>query len=357
MTGLWLGFLGLAIISLTVFDVLSTTLTISGGGGPLTARVATWLWNLVLRQHDNCKGDRQASHRRLTKLGYAIALSPIVIWLGLMWMGWTLIFSSTAEAIVDAETKVPADVWTRIYFTGYTLFTLGLGDYKPLGAFWQIVTAVAALNGFFLVTFSISYLIPVVSAATAEQQLASYISTLGKGSTEIIVKAWNGKDFGLLAQHFIALTPMLTLHAQLYPAYPVVRFFHSPRRSYASAPSIAALDEALTLLEFGVRPECRPDAVALYALRQAISELIETLRFTFVQPGKQVPPYPSLHQLRQYGIPTVSDQAFELAVQDLAKRRKLLLALVRNDGWCWDDVITTDARPYVLNLKVSSQGR
>lgn len=356
MTGLWLGFLGLAVISVTIFDVLSTTLTISGGGGPVTARAATGLWNLVLRQHQTCQRDRQASHRRLTKLGYAIALTPIVIWLGCLWMGWTLIFSATPEAVANAETEVPADTWTRIYFTGYTLFTLGLGDYKPLGPFWQIVTAVAALNGFFLVTFSISYLIPVVSAATAQQQLSSYISTLGKSSDEIVVKAWNGKDFGILAQHLTALTPMLTLHAQLYPAYPVVRFFHSDRRSYAAAPSIAALDEALTLLEFGVKPEYRPDAVALYPLRQAISELIETLCFTFIEPSKQIPPSPSLQQLRQYGIPVVSDKAFEIAVKDLAKRRKLLLALVLNDGWCWDDVIAAKASPYVLNPRVSPQG-
>jgi hypothetical protein len=53
----------------------------------------------------------------------------------------------------------------------------------------------------------------------------------------------------------------------------------------------------------------------------------------------------------------VNDQAFELAVQDLAKRRKLLLALVRNDGWCWDDVIVTDASPYLLNPKVFPQSR
>ncbi|HEY9884495.1 MAG TPA: hypothetical protein V6C98_12880, partial [Thermosynechococcaceae cyanobacterium] len=110
MTGLWLGFLGLAIISVTGFDVLSTTLSISGGGGPITARVATGLWNLVLKQHHSCRRDRQASHRRLTKLGYGIALSPIVIWLALIWMGWTLIFSATPEAVANAETEVPADI-------------------------------------------------------------------------------------------------------------------------------------------------------------------------------------------------------------------------------------------------------
>ena len=338
MTGLWLGAIGLAIIALTVIDVLSTTLTISGGGGPVTTKVGNYLWSWVLRRHQASTCDREVAHRRLTKWGYVVALTPIVIWLFLLWMGWALIFSATPNAIVEAEKMTPADSWARVYFTGYTLFTLGLGDYKPHGPFWQLATAIASLNGFFLVTFSISYLIPVVSAATQGQQLATYISTLGKRSEDILLQAWNGENFGMLDQHLVALTPMVTLHAQLYPAYPVLRYFHSATRSRADAPSLAALDEALTLLEFGVKPDYRPDAVAIYSIRQALSELIDTLNITFIKPAKQAPPLPDLDCLRALGIPTVSDQAFQLAVQSLSYRRRLLRASVEHDGWCWEDV-------------------
>ena len=357
MTGLWLGVLGVAITGLTLVDALSTTLTITGGGGPVTARVANYLWGLVLRRHRACHpGKQQMSHQRLTQLGYCVALTPIIVWLCLLWMGWALIFSATPTAIVEAETHAPADFWSRLYFTGYTLFTLGLGDYKPQGPLWQMATAIASFSGFFLITFSISYLIPVVSAAIQGRQLATYISSLGRHSEEIVLQAWNGKGFGLLEQHFINLTPMVAMHAQLYPAYPVLFYFHSAIRSRAAAPNIVALDEALTILEFGLKPEYRPDTVAIYTLRNALSELVDTLSRTFIQPSQQDPPLPDLNCLRAQGIPVVSDRAFAAAVENMAERRRLLLASVYNDGWCWDDVTRSLHQVSAKSLKTRTLG-
>jgi hypothetical protein len=107
------------------------------------------------------------------------------------------------------------------------------------------------------------------------------------------------------------------------------------QRSTAAAPSIAVLDEALTLLEYGVLCDYRPDPATLYPVRQAVSEFLETLSSTFIHPTQEAPPPPILDHLRMNGIPTLSDEAFQIAVEDLAKRRRLLLALVRNDGWSW----------------------
>lgn len=326
-----LGLLGFAIICLTLLDIFATTIKISSGGGPLTSKVSSWLWSAMLRYHK-----KRTSHRYLRATGLAIVLTPFVLWIVLIWSGWTLLFCADPYAVVEAESGAPADVWTRIYFTGFTLSTLGMGDYKPQDGAWQFVTAIASFNGFLLVSLAIAYLIPIVAAATQERHLASYISCFGKKADEIVLNAWNGKDFGLLGSHLVNLAPMLTLHAQSYLAYPVLRYFHSDRRSTAMPPSIAALDEALTLLEYGVKPNYRPDAVALSVARQAIGQLLETHESAFLKPASQAPSMPTLDWLRANGVPTVSDTAFHSAVLDLNKRRRLLLALVEDDGWFWD---------------------
>lgn len=337
MVGIGLGVLGIAVIAFTVFDILSTTFTLGGGGGLLTARLSKFLWSLALRRSRMRGCNPQTAHRHLMIGGYLISLLPFVVWIGLLWAGWAFIFSASPTAVVDAETDMPADPWARLYFTGFTLSTLGTGDYQPKGPFWQIVTAIASLTGFFLMTFTISCLVPIVAAATQERQLAAYISVLGKRAADIVVQAWNGRDFGALPQHLVSLTPLVALHAQLYPAYPMLRYFHSINRTHASAPSLAALDEALTLLEYGVQPEYRPDSVVLYSLRQAVSEYIETLNMTYVQPSSHAPPL-TLDLLRARGIPTVSEPVFQAALTQLTERRRLLLASVQADGWTWDDV-------------------
>ena len=46
---------------------------------------------------------------------------------------------------------------------------------------------------------------------------------------------------------------------------------------------------------------------------------------------------PDLSALRAAGISTVSDDEFAAAVDDLSHRRRMLLGLVGNDGWNWED--------------------
>lgn len=329
---IFLGILGLAIVGFTLSDLLLTTLTLDGGG-PLVNKVSNWIWKAVLR-HYRCT----SSHRLLALASLGILLSATLLWMGLVWAGWTLIFSASDQAVVNAETEQPADAWTRFYFTGYTLFTLGLGDYKPQGAVWQLATAIASANGFFLVTLSITYLLPVISAATQKRQLAAYISSLGKTADDIVLRAWNGKNFGLLEQHLVSLIPMLVLHAQRHLAYPVLHYFHSSERYTAEAISVAVLDETLTLLKYGIKPSEQIDAVTLYAARQAVSAFLETLNSTFIEPASSAPPSPKLNRLHDGGLPTVSDEDFESAITNISKRRRLLLALVQNHGWKWDDV-------------------
>lgn len=55
-------------------------------------------------------------------------------------------------AVRDAANGEPAGLVDRLYFTGYTVFTLGNGDFKPGSGIWQIATGAAAGTGLFLVT-------------------------------------------------------------------------------------------------------------------------------------------------------------------------------------------------------------
>ncbi|MBD2740419.1 ion channel [Coleofasciculus sp. FACHB-1120] len=325
--------LGVALVVSIVVDVLWTTIAVGGGGGPITSRVSNCLWKLLLHRHRS-----SPSHQMLSVAGYSTIGISTLLWILATWAGWVLIFSTSDRSLISADTKQPADIWERIYFTGYTLVTLGLGDYQPQGKIWQLATATAAANGFFLITLSITYLLSVVSAGTQKRQLATYISSLGYTPTEIVTKAWNGKDFGMLSQHLVAIAPMLALYGQSHFAYPVLHYFHSTRRETAAEVNMAVLDEALTLLEFGIKPEHRPDSVALYPVRQTLSVFLETLTSAYIKPASDVPPLAVLDELRAYGIPTVSDEAFASEVSNLTKRRRLLLALVRNDGWSWKEV-------------------
>jgi hypothetical protein len=64
----------------------------------------------------------------------------------------------------------------------FTLFTLGVGDYRPNGAFWQMLTALCAADGLLTITLSVTYFVPLVSAATRKRQIAASISRSSSAS-------------------------------------------------------------------------------------------------------------------------------------------------------------------------------
>lgn len=324
--------LGILTILFVMLDVLITTLTV-GGGGPLTSRVSAGLWRIALQIHQ-----QRSNHRLLLFTGWVILVTTALLWFTLILVGWVLIFNASDLTVVNASSKQPASMWERIYFVGYTLSTLGMGDYQPSGVVWQLATAAASANGFVMISLTISYLIPVVSAATQKRQLALYISSLGGTPDEIVARAWNGKDFGQLDQHLISLAAQLALQGEQHLTYPILHYFHSVERSKASVLSFVAFDEALTLLEYGVKPSARPDPAALRPVRRVNAAFLRTLTSAYIEPTSENPPPPPLHLLRALGIPTVSDREFWESIKHLTKRRRLLLALVQEDGWTWDSV-------------------
>ncbi|MDB5290696.1 MAG: Ion transport 2 domain protein, partial [Phycisphaerales bacterium] len=304
------------------------------GGAPLTTRICHRLAKIFLAIHHRRRGSRKL----LAAMGLFAVVGTVLTWTVLIWAAWTLIFCGGERALVSTETKEPADMVARAYFAGYTIFTLGLGDYRPEGWVWQIATSIASGSGFLLFGLAIAYTVPVVAAATQKRQLALCIWSLGKSPDDIIIRAWNGMDTTALGPHLVQLTAMLALLGESHLTYPVLHYFHSSKRSSSVAASVASLDEALTVLECGLQKGCSLDLPSLGAARESISEYLQTLKPALIAPAAQVPPPPSLRSLRESGVPVVEDGLFETAVAALASRRRLLLAIVLNEGWTWDDV-------------------
>ena len=142
--------LGLFLLGLVYIDIAIVTLTL-GGSGPLTGRVSAWVWSVALYVHH-----RKPNHSLLQVVGWLILLTTPLVWFSLTWIAWILIFNPIDPSVVNGSTQLPATIWQLIYFVGYTLSTLGLGDYQPQGTVWQLATAIASVNGFFIVSLSIT---------------------------------------------------------------------------------------------------------------------------------------------------------------------------------------------------------
>ena len=325
-------FLGIALLLLAVVDALWTTLWVDGGGGPLTSRSSTWLWRgqlrLIGRSHD----------RLLSLFGPFVLVLGLLIWIALLWAGWVFVFAAEEHSLQHSVDKTPADWAGRIYFVGYMMFTAGNGDYKPLGDGWQVLAAATNASGMVLVTLAITYLISVVGAVVAKRAFASQIAGLGGSPEKLVSGGWNGRDFHSLDIPLNSIASSLTALSQQYDAYPILQYYHAANKERSPILAIAKLDEALTVLRYGVPEDVRPNPAVLHSARSSVSSFLETMNDAFIKKAPEAPQPADLSKLAKEGIPTVDAAQFASDVQEIEDRRKKLLGIVRNDGWAWSDV-------------------
>jgi hypothetical protein len=318
---------GLSLIVLALVDVAWTTIAAGSGAGPVTSRIGDGLWRASLAVHR-----RRPSHRLLSLAGVAIVFVVLAAWIAMILAGWSLVFGVAPGAVRDATTGVPADFGDRLYFVGYTVFTLGIGDYVPGDGTWQLATIAATGTGLVMVTLSITYLVPVASAVGGRREVAAYISSLGSSPSAILRTGWDGTGFGGLEQHFVELTTRFTTLRQQHLTYPIVHFFHSGNPVNSAPPNIATLAQALHFLGWGVDPSARMHPAIVRPLERALDAFLDTLGETRLPPAEPVAPEP-LDELRRIGVPTVADDEYAAADEPTRRRRSAVAGLLVDDGW------------------------
>ena len=319
------------LIAWTAIEVFWTAM--GKGGGPLTMRLSSIGWKLALLT------GRRLPRPFLGAAGVALVLADVMGWIAMLWIGWSLVFMGAPEAVVRATSGEIATAAERVYFAGYTLFTLGLGDFRPEGTLWRWLASLASLNGLFLITFSVTYLIPIVQANVQRRQFATLISLLGATPQLLISRMWNGSDLEDLEKHLVSLTSDLAQIEQQHIAYPMLHYFAANRPGAAFSLGLANLDEALTIVRFGIRGHAISRGV-LEPAHDVIARLLATLSGAFITPADEQPAPPPLESLRNEGIPVVGDAEFLSRIEELRDRRRLLRGLVENDGWTWEDLMS-----------------
>ena len=325
--------IGVLIIVITVHDHLKTVITVSGGG-PVTSRINVRLWNLALR----LAGRHLRPPNWLQSVGPALAVLTLLVWLAGLWVGWTLVFSAGEQVILESKSGTPASFVERIYYAGYTLTTLGPGDYSPRGGAWLVVTVLATVNGLFMFTMAITYIVPIITATAQQRQAATLISGLGSDPSDLLIRSWQGGGFAALEQHLVPLTSMISGVRQYHLAYPILHFFHSNRPEASLPVQIGVLDETLSLLAHGVGEQVRPALQIIEPLRCQITGHLDTLGSAKVGTEGTVPPAPALDRCAEAGIPMREPARFHDALGEDDKRRIMLRQLVIGDGWRWEQI-------------------
>ncbi|MDX5345713.1 MAG: potassium channel family protein [Hymenobacteraceae bacterium] len=327
---------GILLFLFIISDIIKTTFT-TNGGGPYTNFISRAVWKIFF-----LLAGKNGRSKILEYAGTAVLIIILLTWVAGLWVGLFLILQSDEGSIVNSDTKLPADALEKLYFAGFTLSTLGVGDFMASNDFWRIVTSIAAFSGLAFITVSITYFVPVLSAVALQAKLSMFISGMGRSPQQILINSWNGKDFSDFFENAPELCQMIYQHTLNHHSYPVIHYFHNNDPKLSITIALVILDETHRILKEDLAEISDKEALKMSMLQTALDKYLQMMRKGYINStSENTGPTPDLQQLRNKGIPVNINQEKKAELdQKIQKRRKLLSTTLEKDGWSWEEIFT-----------------
>ncbi|WP_217474125.1 potassium channel family protein [Stutzerimonas stutzeri] len=324
---------GIVLFLVTATDITKTTLS-SRGGGTITNVVSRLVW-----QGFFIAAGRRGESKLLEYAGQCVLLLVLLTWIACLWLSLFLMLASDPGSVVNGTTKQAANAWETLYYAGFTLSTLGVGDYAASGDGWRVLTSAAAFCGLTFITAAITYIVPVLSAVSLQNQLSLLVTSMGRTPQEIVVNSWNGADFSRFYDNASDIRQMLVEHTLNHHAYPVIRCFHNRHASKSVIPAVVMLDEVLRLLD-QVSHEIPQDGLKRKMLGSVVDRHLEMQRTHYLGgfPSEVKGPELDVSTLEGAQIPLDTDMGLPGNAEQQRQRRALLTALLKADGWRWEHI-------------------
>ncbi|MDN6627093.1 MAG: hypothetical protein L0K82_07750, partial [Pisciglobus halotolerans] len=116
-------------------------------------------------------------------------------------------------------------------------------------------------------------------------------------------------------------------------AYPLLHYYHTGNKTSATEVAIPVLDETLSIIEFGIASEAKPNSVLLKKCRNSIGDYLNTLEKTHIKAAEEPLKLPNIHYLETENVPIIKEERFKKEMEKIVDRRKKLLGLLIEDNW------------------------
>ena len=325
--------LGTGLIVLAAADAFMTIMLLKGGGF-LTNFWTGRVWALAQMVHR-----RIPIHGFLSWLGPLMTFLAVLVWYSLILGGWALIFISGSDSVMVNSGSLPTDAMQRFYFTGTTLSGVGYGDLVPTSPPWTILANVAAFTTTFSITTSLSYILPVISAALDRRNLAEKIHSIGVTAPEIVEHSWTSGNNALMDSYWMDVIDSLGKHSDKHLVYPILHFFHSPNERGASALAILRLADAVFLIGQAREvegSECPPPTffrATLSALERFAAIKGRKMHGKKDDPDDQSREVLSPDTLVSLGMIPKEKEKFDKQLEEYLPLRSKLVSSCWSDGW------------------------
>jgi Ion channel len=90
-------------------------------------------------------------------MGPTLLIITVAVWILLLLLGFALIAWPALGKIQMEMGETPTDFITAIYYSGYSLATLGTGDITPQTSTYRLLMVLETILGFSTLTMTLTY--------------------------------------------------------------------------------------------------------------------------------------------------------------------------------------------------------
>ena len=213
--------------------------------------VITWMpWAATARIIKN----RKKRESLLAYFGPLSLLLLLVFWGGCLMLGFALLQWS-GGSVLTAQDGRPSDLWTDLYMSATTFFTLGLGDVIPKSVFARAVTAVECGTGFGFLAALIGYLPTTYQSFSRREANISLLDARAgspPSASEILKRDAQSGDSSTLTQLLADWERWAADILESHISYPVLCYFRSQHDNQSWLSSLTAILDVCALAIVGV---------------------------------------------------------------------------------------------------------
>ena len=281
-------------------------------------------------------------------------------WIGMLLLGSALIvWPVLGTDLTSSNGSTPTNFSVALYYAGYSLTTLGVGDLVPISGRLRLFTIALAVIGFSVVTLSLTYFLSVYSALVRRNVVSQVLHHMSGGSGrsgDIVAGLGHGGSFDQARSQIATVATGILDIVESNESYPVLQYFRMNRPRYAVARVAFLTLDTASLLRTAISPAyadfARSSVVRL--LWGSGLSLLGDAESVFIWESRS-PNDPrnshgdedchahfdeALRVFREAGIETASDvdQAFEAYCALRSEWIDRVVGLARCTGFDWHEV-------------------
>ncbi len=218
--------IGAVLVIVSLVDIYLTVLFPRLGSSLLSLPLGKGIWRLLqlIARIVPCKNEKLLAHS-----GPILMIATVIIWVCLLICGFALIvWTELGSAIKSSDGWTETDFINALYYSGFSLTTLGTGDLTPKTDFQRLLMILEAALGFSIFTLTITYLLSIYGALIRRNTFALSLHHRSAGTAdaaEILARLGASGELSGVQQDISHMARDLINLLESQQSYPALLYF------------------------------------------------------------------------------------------------------------------------------------